>query len=323
MKKVLGGAVGLAIVLGLATASLAETQYYNGREMQRVGCSLASPTSCAGAGGRRIDSVGIWIGDSLHWRYTDVTTPVEPRSSASISASKFIRSAVLQQSTPSAAAGSAHRSAFRADAFYNQWEGEFSKGAVYGINPTLVFGDGLEVTIRVPLHMSEIDGSDTKVYHYGADITLQANASENFKLGVHAAYIRDQVEDGDVADATGYFNGGPYVSLRIPMGQPSLTVGCLYEYGMPEDGEDGDETSVVVPAVNLGLPLSESVGVNVYGIYYYHTDSELSDYNYIDAGGDLVIAMGDTWIVSIGAKTIVGLDSLDSIEGYLGSEWRF
>jgi hypothetical protein len=323
MRKTAGVAVGLAAVLGLATVGTAETQMYNGREMQRVGCSLPTPSICVGAGGRRVDSVGIWIGDSLHWRYTDVTTPVDPRTSASISAAKFIRSSVLQQSAPATVAGSAHRSAFRADVFYNQWEGEFTEGSVYGINPTLVFGDGLEVTIRVPLHMSELDGADTKVYHYGADLTLQANASDNFKFGAHAAYIRDQVEDDDVSDATGYISGGPYFSLRIPLGSPSLTVGCLYEYGMPEDGEDGDETSVVVPAVNLGLPLSDSLGVNVYGIYYYHTDSELSDYNYLDVGGDLVIAMGDTWLVSVGAKTIVGLDSLDSIEGYLGSEWRF
>ncbi len=59
------------------------------------------------------------------------------------------------------------------------------------------------------------------------------------------------------------------------------------------------------------------------GIYYYHTDSDLEDANYLDAGGDVVIAMGETWIVSVGAKATLGLDEFDSIEGYVGSEWHF
>ena len=33
--------------------------------------------------------------------------------------------------------------------------------------------------------------------------------------------------------------------------------------------------------------------------------------------------MGETWGVQVGARTVIGLDHLDSIEAYLGSEWAF
>ncbi|MDP6491442.1 MAG: hypothetical protein QGG69_06720, partial [Kiritimatiellia bacterium] len=62
---------------------------------------------------------------------------------------------------------------------------------------------------------------------------------------------------------------------------------------------------------------------NIYGMYYYHTDSELSDYNFLDAGAELALMMGETWAVQIGGRAVLGLDHYDSVEAYLGSEWAF
>lgn len=302
----------------------AETQIYNGREMERVGCSLTSPQECVTSGGRRVDDVGIWVDDELHWQYTDIDTPANPAVGPYITASSFVRGTVLRQAP---AANVAHRSgrngAFRADMFYNTFEGEFTEGTTIGMNPSIVFGDTVEFAIRIPLHMTDIDGADLKRYHYGADASLTINMSDNFALGAHGSYTRDHIEDADFSDDAGYINGGPYASLLIPLGSARLTLGGLLEYGTPEDSDNGNETTVAVGAANLGLPLGDSVGVNVYGMYWHHLDSDLSDYNFVDAGAELAMALGDTWAVQVGGRTVLGLDHLDSYEAYLGSEWAF
>lgn len=316
--------IGAMVVMAAATAAYGEVQDYNGRPMQRVGCTLANPYECAYAGGRRIDDVGIWIGDSLHWRYTDVTTPREPRLPAAMTASTVIRSTILQPVAPNDdGSGRRHSGSFRADIFYNTWEGDYSEGVTYGLIPSIAFGDALECIVRLPLYASGNE-DDILFYHFGADLTLQAHLSDYFKIGVHGAYTRDELKEDLGSDfATGYINGGPFVAAIIPLGDASLSLGALYEYGMPEDSEDGDESSVLALAANLGLPLGQSLAVNLYGIHYLHTDTELSDYDFTDAGGDLVIALGETWAVSLGAKAVLGLEHLDSTEFYFGSEWCF
>lgn len=311
------------VVLATATVVVGEVQDYYGRPMQRVGCSLSSPYDCASAGGRRVDSVGIWIGDALHWRYTDVTTPRDPRSPAAITASTVIRSTILQPVSPNDdGRGKRAPGRFRADLFYNTWEGEYSEGITYGLIPSIAFGDALECIVRIPFYASG-DESDILFYHFGADLTLQAHLSDYFKIGVHGAYTRDEPKELDSEFATGFINGGAFLATVIPLGEASLSLGALYEYGVPEDAEDGDESTVVALAANLGLPLGQSLAVNLYGIHYLHTDTELSDYDFTDAGGDLVVALGETWAISLGAKTVLGLDHLDSTEFYFGSEWRF
>ncbi len=255
---------------------------------------------------------------------------INPGSSSRIAGTRFIRNTVLQQGVlrDLQAIDSSRRSMFRADVFLNQWEDEAAgaEGSKYGINPALIFGDALEVTLLLPLHMSDIDGVEQKMYHYGADLTLQANVHENFKIGLHGTYVRDQWEEDDMGDATGYINAGGYASIFVPLGGASLALGCVYDYGQPEDedenGED-DGISTLIPAVNLGIPLNSSLGVNLYGMYYYNLDRDLKDADYLDAGADLVVALGETWAISIGGKMAVGLDDLDSMEAYFGSEWRF
>lgn len=305
----------------------AEVQLYLGREMERVNCSLATPAACAALPGRRVDDVGIWVGGRLDWRYVGISSPSEPQTAAYVGISSFVRSRVLRQSTAAQGEGGTKRSrsgSFRADLFYNTWEADGAEGTTIGMNPSIMFGDTVEFAIRLPLYMTELDGADLSMYHYGADVSLTINMSDYFAMGVHGAYTRDHVEEAEFSDDTGYMNGGPYASLLIPMGEASLTLGAAFEYGVPDDDvEDGDETKVLVGAASLGLPLGDSVGVNIYGMYYYHVDSDLSDYNFLDAGAELALMMGETWAVQIGARTVIGLDYLDSVEAYLGSEWAF
>jgi len=318
-------AVVVMVMMQALTAVHAEVQDYYGRPMQRVGCSLSTPYDCASAGGRRVDSVGIWIGDELHWRYTDVTTPRDPRSTAVITASSVIRSTILQPVTPNDGRGGRPATGrFRADIFYNTWEGEYTEGISYGLVPSIAFGNTLECILRVPLFASG-DESDILYYHYGADLTLQLHMSDYFKIGVHGAYTRDEPKEKDSGHShgDGYINGGAFAAVVIPLGGARLSLGALYEYGVPEDAEDGDESTVVALAANLGVPLGRSLAVNLYGVHYLHTDSELSDYDFTDAGGDLVIALGETWTVSLGAKAVLGLDHIDSTEFFFGSEWVF
>ncbi|MDP6631826.1 MAG: hypothetical protein QGH42_01595 [Kiritimatiellia bacterium] len=305
----------------------AEVQSYLGRDMERVSCSLATPAACVAAGGRRVDSVGIWASGRLDWRYVGVSSPTEPQTAAAVGVSSFIRSKVLRQSTTAHGEGGAGRGrdgAFRADIFYNSWEAETAEGTMIGANPSIIFGDDVEFAIRVPLYMTEFEGADLSLYHYGVDVSLTMNMSDNFSLGIHGAYTRDHLEEADFSDDTGTLNGGPYVSVLIPLGGGSLTLGAAFEYSVPDDDvEDGDETTVAVGAANFGMPLGESMGINIYGMYYYHTDSELSDYNFLDAGAELALMMGETWAVQIGGRAVLGLDHYDSVEAYLGSEWAF
>jgi hypothetical protein len=251
---------------------------------------------------------------------------VIPSEGVGINVSSFVRGTVLRQST--AARGEegtrvGRNGAFRADIYYNTFEAGPTEGTTIGLTPAIMFGDTVEFAVRLPLQMTEIDGVDQSLYHYGADVSLTINISDYFAIGAHGAYSRNQWEDGDSDDATGMINGGPYVSVVIPMGEASLTLGALYEYVTPEDSEDGDDTTFIVGGANLGLPLGGSVGVNVYGMHYYHTDSDLSDFNFTDAGAELAMMLGETWAVQVGGRTVLGRDDIDSVEAYLGSEWAF
>ncbi|NQU40183.1 MAG: hypothetical protein HQ523_09550 [Lentisphaerae bacterium] len=320
--------LGLALVVGLCAEATAEVQLYQGREMERVACTLASPEACVAGGGRRVDKVGVWNGSQLHWHDTGVATPADARSGVYIGVSRFMRSHVLRQMNPANQVGGtsdgAHTGAFRADVFYNTWDDAgLGKGTTIGANPTMIIGEDVELAIRVPLYVTDIDAFDLLLYHYGVDLSLAAHVSEQITLGVHGSYSRDHVEDADFSDDEGYLNGGPFASLLIPLGGASLSLGGLFEYGIPEESEAGDETMLLVGAANLGLPLGDTMAANIFGMYYYHLDSALSDYNYIDAGGELALALGETWAVQLGGRIVIGLDYLDSMEIYAGSEWRF
>jgi hypothetical protein len=321
------------VVGGGATDGFApnvETRYPG--SLQDFLSGLESGITVVDAGGGRFDLYedGILEGYVIDLGSGGLVLPhaeaITPSQGAAVNVASFARNTVLRQSTGTSGDGgtrAGRNGAFRADVFYNTFELGSTEGTTIGLTPAVLFGDTVEFAIRLPLQMTDIDGLDDKIYHYGADLSLTINLTDSFAVGVHGAYSRDEVEDGDSDDACGYINGGPYVSVVIPVGDASLTVGALYEYGTPEDSDDGEDTTVVVGGVNLGLPLGSSMGVIIYGMYYYHTDSDLSDFNFTDAGAELALMLGETWAIQVGGRTVLGLDNLDSVEAYLGSEWAF
>lgn len=324
----MGGSV--AIILTIlclgALVALAEVNTYNGRLYERVGCALGTARECATAGGRVIDSEGIWLGGVLHWR--DIgegeASSSSPGSSTTIAVSKTIRETILPRWTPGPKDAALAGTRLFADMFYNRWERGTTEGATLGANPTVIFGgQAMELTFRLPLHLTRLEGGAINMYHIGADVALRLLFGDYVALGAHGAFIYEWVDETEFDTGTYEVTGGPFVSLIIPLGAAQLGLACLYEYTLPQDAEAGDQIQVVVPAANLGIRLSETLGINGYGIYYMHLEEALTDYNYYDVGGDLRLAMGETWTVSLGAKATLGLDSYSSMEAFLGSEWRF
>ena len=259
------------------------------------------------------------------------TVGFAPSSSTGIALGSWIRNVVLTPATPADYGSQGYHGKFRADVFYNMWEMEqegFIGGArtvdgnVMGINPLIAYGDGLETVLMVPLHTSG-EGSEIDAYHFGADLTLLGNLGNVLKIGGHGNYIRTEFTSDSEEEGSGLINAGPFLSLHQSLGSASLSLGAVLNYIVPEDSEESDNITVATGAAQIGVPLGSSLAANLYGMYHYNLDTDLEDWNHFDVSADLVVALGETWLMSIGARTIIGIDALDSTEVFLGSEWGF
>lgn len=254
-----------------------------------------------------------------------------PMSSTAISMSSWIRNVVLSPAVPQDATPMrGHSDRFRADIFYNSWEMTDNSfinprtvdGNVMGINPLIAFGNEVEAVLLLPMHASG-EGSGTDAYHLGADLTLQTVLGDTLKMGGHGNYIRTEFKNSDDGEGSGVINAGPFAALSLQLGAASLSLGGVLSYIVPEKSDETDNFSVLTGAANIGLPLGGALAANLYGLYHYHVDSEMKDFNHLDLGTDLVVALGETWLVSVGARMLTGIEEIDSMEFFLGSEWVF
>jgi hypothetical protein len=309
-----------------AWATEGEAVSYNGHTYQNVGCAFSTPADCVAGGGRNFGAEGISLGGSLHWHDTAInSTSADPKTGSAVSTRSFVQSTVLQPAVP----GKERRksggmtSTFRADAFYNTWSFDVQEGQIYGLNPSIVFGDTMQVSLRVPLQVVKFEGSDVELRQYGLDAGLRVAMGDHFAVGGHGLFLQQSASESAIED-TYEIAYGAFASLVIPMGESvSLSLGCMYEISEPKDAEDWQKTEQFMPAVNLGIQFSDTLAANVYGIYHMNADSALSDNNYSDVGGDLRFLLGETWTVSVGGKMVVGVDDFDSTEFFVGSEWSF
>jgi hypothetical protein len=253
-----------------------------------------------------------------------------PSSSSSITASHTLRNSILSPAAPGENPKERQKSlrtgSFRADIFYNAWEydteggGEGVKGATVGINPTMTFGgESAEFGVTIPIHATiPKDGDAT--FNLGADASLRIWLGDYMSIGGHGSYMASMFDSGDgKIETTGSINGGPFVSLRIPLGEVGVvSVAGLYEILKPDEGDAFKEIAV---AANLGINLGDSAALNIYGIHHKNADPDI-DSDYDEVGSELQFGSG-TWSFNFGAKTTIGIDDFTSIEGYLGSQWRW
>jgi len=301
----------LLIVLALCTIAYAKTVVWNGQTWDDGGsCAFNHPSQC---------SSGHWhvVGGAA----TD-DNAATPSSSSTLVANTVIKAQVFQQAAPgskdTASATAKTPKVSRADLFYNSWEAGSTDGKTYGINPSFAIGDRHAFTATIPLYVTDPDtGDGSKTI--GLDAAYRFNITSNFAIGMHAN-ILGIFGDGDLDD-THNISVGPYVSYLWQMSDRiGLSLGALFEYTEPEEG---DEIKQFIPGVNLGFQLNDAWALNLYSMYYALLDMpDNADDGYFDGGVEVSFAKG-TWSMSFGVKNTFDLDNYDSTEVYLGSVWQF
>lgn len=205
-----------------------------------------------------------------------------------------------------------------ADLFYNMWEIGDLEGQTFGINPSATWGDSYDLTLTLPLHVISPKSGDT-VFGIGLDGALRfplIGRLENLMVGLHGYGMG--FFGGD--DTASTFGGGPFFGYSHRLNEDwVVSGGVLLEFTKPNEG---DSITEVVPALNLGYNLSNSMALNGYVIYYKNLDSDVDDDAYADIGGDVALVRG-AWSVSVGVKTATGISHVKSTEVYLGSNWLF
>lgn len=254
----------------------------------------------------------------------------KPGSSSNITATKVIRTQVFTQAKPKAFVSTASsdsqdaatqisaQQVGGADVFINFWDADGLEGATYGINPSYSIGDRHSMTFTLPVYMTDPDDGDGNKT-IGLDGAYKFNWTEKFAIGVHTNYLLI-LGDGDNEDTYNYVVG-PYVSYLMQLSEKfGLSMGAVFEVTWPEEG---DEVKQFVPGVNLGYQISDTLAANLYGMGFKTLDAEdgVDDF-YGDVGVEVAYAMGN-WALNFGVKTTVALDDYDSVEIYLGSDWRF
>lgn len=205
-----------------------------------------------------------------------------------------------------------------ADVFFNKWEIGSLEGQTFGLNPSATWGDSYDLTLTLPFHIISPKSGDT-VFGIGIDGAFRyplIGKLENLMVGVHT-YGMGFFGSGDSAVT---FGGGPFVGYSHRITDDwVVSGGILLEITKPDKG---DVITELIPAVNLGYNLSDSIALNGYLIYYQNLDSDVNDDAYTDIGVDVGWVRG-AWSFSAGVKTATGISNVKSTEVYLGSNWLF
>jgi hypothetical protein len=203
---------------------------------------------------------------------------------------------------------------FSTDVFYNQTE--FDGGGklkTYGTNLALLYGGKVQFRATMPIYKSTFAGSDTTTY--GIDLNSKYKISENFAVGGHTNFLRNQSDGGD----SNSWTGGVYCAGRALASETSsLTFGVLLDYNKPQSS---DGSWVGALGANYGIKVGNNTALNPYGIAYRNFDAKKTWY---DVGIEVQQNFTATWAVKLGVKTTLALDGVDqSYQVYLGSAWKF
>ena len=217
-----------------------------------------------------------------------------------------------------AAAGARDPVVFGADAFYSRHE--FDGGAVvkgYGTNLSLTSGDRFQFRGTLPIYRTEFGGS--RATTYGFDANGKYRVSQNFAVGAHANYLKN---DGNAGDSKSW-TAGVYAAAAARASETSVvSFGLLLDRQKPESA---DETWLGAAGLNWGIALGQATALNPYAVYYRTFDAPRgSDRDWYDLGVELQFNLSETWAFKAGMKTTLGQRGLDrSYQVYLGSGWKF
>ena len=211
-----------------------------------------------------------------------------------------------------------------ADVFYHDWDAWGVQGNTFGINPSVTFGDRAEWSLIVPVYVVDADYSEDTLFSVGADGSLRLNFLEDMlSIGAHAYYLILTPQDDAFKDETSLdmIGGGPFASLHLDLGEAvNVSLGVLYEFTEPEDGDTIEE---LAPGASITARLSDTTTAEIYSVMYMDQDQDsAADDTYLDVGANVHIG-SESWSIIIGGRTTTGHDDVDSVEGYLGTEYRF
>lgn len=187
----------------------------------------------------------------------------------------------------------------------------------YGVNLSAIVGDQLQFRGTIPIHRTDVGFA--KITSYGIDGSVKYNVNENFAVGGHSNYIYHDISGGGNSHN---WTVGPFASANFDLNESfNVSFGTMLDYVRPKSG--GSEW-VVAGGVNLGWSVSPDFVLNPYLIYFRNLDVDFGDKDWWDLGIESSWAIGETWTLSVGAKTTLGYDPFRSNwQIYLGTAWAF
>lgn len=208
--------------------------------------------------------------------------------------------------------------------YINMWEAGGQDGVSIGLNPSAVTQlENGSLMFTVPIMITMPDNGDT-AFSIGCDVSFAKSFFRNtVSVGAHVNGIGHILT---FEDADGYYDsefdfsygGGPFGSYFFQVSEKlGVSLGCLVEF---QDHTEGDSNIMVIPGLNVGYALTDTVGLNCYGLLFDNLDNDLVSYTQI--GGDISFMAGDGSL-SVGAKTTTGLEGFSSFELYVGGQWRY
>ena len=122
------------------------------------------------------------------------------------------------------------------------------------------------------------------------------------------------------------YGGGLGAAVSFDYGSYVVSLGGSYQYNKDDSNTEDDAQHLLKFGANTGFRIGDTKVINFFGNWTWDiTDytSALKDDDYFEVGTELTADFTDTWSLSIGAKQLLDLQTLDSYQFYLGSIWKF
>jgi hypothetical protein len=168
-----------------------------------------------------------------------------------------------------------------------------------------------------PISYVDVDGGDwTKL---GVTGYLKKNfprENYDFSLGLNISCEQAWMNVEDVNDSFAY-GAGPMASVNFLLRNIQVAFGGNLAYMA---NSEYDAVSILTSGLNIGIPVKNDLALNLTA---YRNDNFDSDSDYWELGGSGTYMVSDAFGMTLGFKTVTGLDNFDSNTYHFGGTWRF
>jgi hypothetical protein len=179
------------------------------------------------------------------------------------------------------------------------------------------FDNNIAAGFFAPISYVDVDGGDwTKL---GVTGYLKKNfprENYDFSLGFNVSGEQAWMNVEDVSDSFAY-GAGPMASVTFFLKDVQVAFGGNLAYMA---NSEYDAVSIMTSGLNIGIPIKNNLALNLTA---YRNDNFDSDNGYWELGGSGTCMVSDAFGLTLGIKTVTGLDNFDSNSYHFGGTWRF